>query len=102
VKTLRDLYDSFGEKTAYERFGCCWDIFPSTFTVEDLDKAAEELRAHLKEGFAQVFILEKSPGFYSRFENLGKDKLLNMLRCIHSLRRDLLTLAEAAGDENAD
>jgi len=93
VRTLRDLYESFGETTAFKRYGCCWNIFPSAFTVEDLDKAAKEIRKHLKAGLASVFILEKPPDYYSRFENLGKDKLLNMLKCIHSLRRDLLELS---------
>lgn len=93
VKTLKDLYDSFGEKTAYKRYNCCWDIFPLAFTIKDLDEAAKEIRKHLKAGLASVFILEKPPDYYSRFENLGKDKLLNMLKCIHSLRRDLLELS---------
>lgn len=94
VKTLNDLYSSFGKKTAFQRYGCCWDIFPSAFTGEDLDKAAQEIRQLLKTGFAAVLILEKPPHYYSRFENLGRDKLLNMLKCIHSLRRDLLELTD--------
>lgn len=93
VKTLKDLYDSFGKGTAYKRYNCCWDIFPVAFAIKDLDEAAKEIRKHLKAGLAPVFILEKPPDYYSRFENLGKDKLLNMLKCIHSLRRDLLELS---------
>lgn len=102
VKTLKDLYDSFGEQTALKRYSCCWGLFPSAFSIEDLDKASKEIRKHLNAGGAEVLMLEKPPDYFYRFENLGKDKLLNMLKCIHSLRRDLFCMGTEVSVQGLD
>ena len=89
VNTLRELNESMGEKKAYKRYGCCWDLFPSAFTVEDLDRTANEIRKHLISGFISTLVMEKPPDYSYVYENLKRDKLLNMLKCLHSLRLDL-------------
>jgi len=97
IITLKDLYELLGTKRAFKRYRGCWDLLPSAFTLADLDSAAIEIRKYLKEGFAATLLIEKAASCQIVYENLNRDKLLRLLRCIHSLRRELL---EVNSEEN--
>lgn len=90
VTTLKDLYFSLGKNKAYERYGHCWNLFPTAFTAKDLDGIGDAVRTHIKAGSAAVLIIEKQPDSRIVYKNLDKAKLVNMLRCIYSLRRELI------------
>jgi len=90
VKSLKDLYGLLSVTKAFKRYGACWNYFPAAFTIADLDNVAAEIRIHIKDGFAEDLVIAKEP--YCRFVygNLSKRKLLQMLKCIYSLRVDML------------
>lgn len=90
VKSLRDLYNLFSRAKAFKRYGCCWDYFPDAFTIDDLDSTAAEIRKHLRIGLAEELVIAKEPHSCFVYSNLDKRNLLQMLRCIHSLRVDML------------
>jgi len=96
IRTLGDLFTLFSESKAYKRYGHCWDYFPLACTLEDLDKTAQVIREHLKVGYISQLIIETPPDYRIEYGELSRDKLLRMLRCLHSLRKDLLKMQSAS------
>ena len=96
VTSLRDLYNLFPRAKAFKRYGCCWDYFPDDFTISDLDVTAAQIRRCLKIGLADELIVSKEQHSCFVYGYLGKRKLVRMLRCIHSLRADILRLSQSA------
>lgn len=91
VSTLNDLYAALGERKAFERYGQCWNLFPSAFTIADIDRTAAEVRDWLKKEYAPKLVVKREPDYRIEYGELDRCKLLKMLRCLFSLRRDLVT-----------